>query len=216
MGRERRKKTRVKGTSSVIGREEFDALALEDRVALIQELIPIGLMAAAAELQREVEELAGSRYGREDAKKGTRFGSNPGTVLLGGQKVPIRVPRVRTEEGEIPLKSYELLHREMRREPSLLHRVLHGISCREEDRALPRREGSIGTSKSSVSRKFVRASGECLGKVEQRDLSSLDIVAIFLDGKVFAGDVMVVALGIDLSGKKHILGFIHVDDLEDA
>ena len=57
-------------------------------------------------LDEEVEALAGPRYAREDGSSGMRYGSNPGTVVLDGQKVPIRVPRVRSEQAEIPLRSW--------------------------------------------------------------------------------------------------------------
>jgi transposase-like protein len=39
-------------------------------------------------------------------------------------------------------------------------------------------------------------------------LESYDFVALFLDGKTFAEDEMLIALGITLSGEKVILGFI--------
>jgi transposase-like protein len=39
-------------------------------------------------------------------------------------------------------------------------------------------------------------------------LDSYDFVALFLDGKTFSEDEMVIALGITLSGEKVILGFI--------
>ena len=64
---------------------------------LIRSLIPLGLMHVQALLEEEVESLAGPRYARTDGATGTRHGSNPGTVVLDGQRVPIRVPRVRSE-----------------------------------------------------------------------------------------------------------------------
>ena len=155
--RRRRRKSRVKGKEDVLTLEEFEALDLERRVALIQELIPLGLMAAAAELQREVEELAGIRYGRKEGEgEGAyRFGSHSGTVLLGGQRVPIRVPRVRTEDGEIRLRSYELLHRGVAAaDDRLMERVLYGVSCRNYEATVGRRQGAIGTSKSTVVRGY--------------------------------------------------------------
>ena len=53
--------------------------------------------------------LAGERYARKDASVGgRRHGSNPGTVGLAGQRVPIRVPRIRHIAGsEIRRRSHE-------------------------------------------------------------------------------------------------------------
>ncbi len=208
--RRRRGKSRVKGKEEVLTREEFEALDLERRVALIQELIPLGLMAAAEELQREVEDLAGMRYGRKDGQREVirRFGSNAGTVLLGGQRVPIRVPRVRSEEGEVPLRSYELLHRGVAAaDERLMERVLFGVSCRNYETTVGPRQGSIGTSKSTVSKEFVAASNRALRTFTERRIEE-DFVAIFVDGKYFAEDEMVIALGITMDGSKRILGFI--------
>ena len=95
-----RTKSVVKGPVDMLTREEFEEQERNVRIALIQRLIPLGLMAAAEELQREVASLASSTQGV------VRYGTNPGTVRLGNQKVPIQVPRVRGPDGEIPLESY--------------------------------------------------------------------------------------------------------------
>ncbi len=207
----RRRKSRVKGKEDVLTREEFEALDLERRVGLIQELIPLGLMAAAAELQREVEELAGMRYGRKDGEGEAvyRFGSHAGTVLLGGQRVPMRVPRVRTEEGEVQLRSYDLLHRGVAAaDERLMERVLYGVSCRNYETTIGPRRGAIGTSKSTVSKEFIAASSRVLRTFTERRLDEEDFVAMFVDGKYFAKDEMVIALGIAMDGSKRVLGFV--------
>lgn len=208
----RRKKAKVMQQGPVLTRAEFDALELDGRMAFIQALIPLGMMAAAEELQREVEQLAGPRYARkEDSGTANRYGSNPGSVRLAGQQVPIRVPRVRDAEGEVPLRSYELLHRGTEVNEVLLRRVLYGISCRNYEAAAEAIPGAIGISKSSVSRDFVEQSSEQLKTFQERDLSDLDVVAVFLDGKTFADDQMVVALGVTLAGNKVFLGFVQTN-----
>jgi transposase-like protein len=63
-------------------------------------------------------------------------------------------------------------------------------------------------SSSTVSRSFTHASAKQLKGLQERDLSELDIVAVFLDGKTFADMTMVVAVGITLTGEKHVLGFV--------
>jgi putative transposase len=205
------RKVRVKGEPKVMTREMFDALRLEERVAVIQQLIPLGLMAAAEELQREVEELAGHRYGRkEDSGEATayRFGTNAGTVMLGGQRVPIRVPRVRIDGKEVPLQSYELLHRSIAAaDDRLMSRVLYGVSCRNYESAIGAQTGAIGTSKSTVSKEFVAASGRVLQGFLERRIEE-DMVAMFIDGKYFADDAMVLALGVTVEGHKRVLGFV--------
>ncbi|MCK4378413.1 MAG: hypothetical protein KAW01_03670 [Deltaproteobacteria bacterium] len=63
------------------------------------------------ELDREVRELAGQSYKRKDnSQKNYRYGSNPGSIKLAGQLVPVKVPRIRGPEGEVRLQSYNNLH----------------------------------------------------------------------------------------------------------
>jgi len=188
-------------------RAQFDGLPPDVRIALIQQMAPVLLMAAEEEMQREVEELAGTRYGRKEGESGVyRFGSNPGTIKLGGKRYPVRVPRLRSADGEIALRSYELLHNGSRVGQEVLRRALGGSSCRSYEDEQPAAVG--GASKSTASREFVAASSTALKTLQDRDLSSLDVVAVFLDGKYFADEIMVLAVGVTIDGSKVFLGFV--------
>ena len=207
------KKSRRLGEPEVMAREEYGELEVDVKIEMIRSLIPLGLMHVHELLDDEVKELAGERYARKDElERGRRHGTNPGTVGLAGQRVPIRVPRVRSQEGvEIPLRSYEALNDGGEVNDLLLKRVLYGISCRNYEAAAEAIPGAIGLSSSTVSRGFVQASAAKLREMQERDLSGEDVVALFLDGKSFADAMMVIALGITLSGKKRFLGFVETN-----
>ena len=97
----KRKKVRTLGPVDVIDREEYAELDVDTKVELIRSLVPLGLMHVEELLDAEVTALAGARYARKDASVGgRRHGSNPGTVGLAGQRVPIRVPRIPPCRGE--------------------------------------------------------------------------------------------------------------------
>src|SRR2546426_6492349 len=162
-------------------------------------------------LDEEVEALAGARYAREDGTAGTRHGSNPGTVVLDGQRVPIRVPRVRSEQAEMPLRSDHGLHGTGAADEALLRRVLYGISCRNYEAAARAIPGAIGLSSSTVSRSFIEASSTKLKEFQERDLKGERYVALFLDGKSFADATLVIALGVTADGTKRFLGFVETD-----
>ena len=198
-------------TRSVLRREEYQELELSTKVEMIRSLIPLGLMHVHTLLQEELEVLAGPRHAREDGAVGMRWGSNPGTVQLDGQRIPIRVPRVRSERGEIPLRSYQGLHGTGEVNDLLLRRVLYGISCRNYEAAAMAIPGAIGLSSSSVSRAFVEASAAKLKEFQERDLSDERYVALFLDGKSFADATLVIALGVTADGTKRFLGFVETD-----
>ena len=143
---------------------------------------------------------------------GRRHGSTPGTVGLAGQRVPIRVPRIRGGAGrEIPLRSYEALRGDGEVNDRLLTRVLYGISCRNYEAAAAAIPWAIGLSGSTVSREFIQASAAKLRELQERDLAGEDVVAVVLDGKTFAEATMVIALGITMSGDKRVLGFVETD-----
>ena len=108
----KRKKSRRLGEVEIVRREEYAELEVDSKVEMIRALVPLGLMHVQELLDDEVKALAGERYARkEESVRGRRHGSNPGTVGLAGQRVPIRIPRVRSiAGGEIPLRSYDALN----------------------------------------------------------------------------------------------------------
>lgn len=124
--------TRAESAMNLInGHYSFDS-----RMALIQQLIPIGLMAVEEALQEEVEALAGIRYSR-DNNPNKRWGVNCGSVCLGHQKHSLLVPRVRNEASrkEVPLKSYCALQSDRGIDNRTLAQVINGISDRKFERA---------------------------------------------------------------------------------
>ena len=209
----KRKKARRLGRVDVMRREDYAELDLDPKVELIRSLVPLGLMHVEEWLDEEVTALAGARCARKaGAIEGRRHGHNPGTVGLAGQRVSIRVPRIRRVAGsEIPLRSYAALHGDCAVNDLLLTRVLYGISCRNYEAAAEVIPGAIGLSGSTVSRGFIQASAAKLRELQERDLSGEDVVALVLDGKTFADATMVIALGITLSGEKRFLGFVETD-----
>ena len=206
------KKKKVMGEVEVLTPDQYEKMTVNARVETIQALIPLGLMQVEEELKKEVRMLAGRRYERrEGCKECVRYGSNPGSVRLAGQRIPIRVPRIRNQytNREVPLEAYTSL----RQQPgdlneTLLRRVLYGISCRNYEMAAEAIPGAIGLSSSSVSRQFIEATAKQLKEFQERDLSDLDLVGLWIDGKAFAEDTMVIALGLTLEGRKIPLGFV--------
>ena len=208
----RYKKSRRLGKVDILSREQYGEFKVDLKVELIRSLGPLGLMHVQERLDQEVLALTGERYSRKDeSTPGRRHGSNPGSVRLAGQRVPITVPRVRGARGELPLRSYGRLHEGVALDELLLKRVLYGISCRNYEAASEAIPGAIGLSSSTVSRSFVQASASKLRVFQERDLSESDYLVMFLDGKSFADETMVLAMGVTLGGQKHFLGFVETD-----
>ena len=184
---------------------------IDSTVALIQALIPLGLHAVGEALEAEVVALAGARYRRTGGRPGVvRWGQQPGSVYLADQKLPIPVPRVRDRSAnrEIPLATYERLQVPRAADAGLFRKVLVGLTCRQYEACAEAVPAAFGLSASSVSRRFIRASARHLQTLCERRLEGDEFVAVVLDGKTFAQDAMVIALGITLQGQKKILGFV--------
>ena len=185
--------------------------ALDTRIALIQALIPLGLDAVAEELQNEVSRLAGHKYSRKDsANPNRRWGSQQGSVYLSDQKVPLSVPRVRNvlTDEEVSLLTYHHLQRPQKMDEGLLLRMIKGIATRSYQDCAEAVPEAFGLSSSTVSRRFIKASAEKLRQFHERSLADYDLVALFIDGKTFADEQMIIALGVTIEGHKIPLGFI--------
>ena len=189
-----------------LSEEGFDV-----RITLIQELIPIGLMAVNDILQQEVTKLAGARYNRiKDKRDIVRWGSQSGSVYLQDTKVKVRVPRARNRktDKEVVLSNYRKLQEPLDGDKNLLVKVLNGLSCHKYSEAAQNVQEVFGLSASSISKRFIRASARRLKDFNFRRLENYDIVAIVIDGKTFAKEQMVIAVGITVTGKKILLGFV--------
>jgi putative transposase len=190
---------------------EAELHALHSRVELIQALIPLGLEAVHELLQQEITALAGARYQRGGGVPGyARWGRQSGSVYLADQKVAVTVPRVRNvrRDQEVPLTTYQSLRQPRRAEEAALRKILKGLSCRSYEACVEPVAETFGLTASSLSRRFKRASARKLAELQERDLSGYDLVGLFLDGKTFGDDEMVIALGVMLSGEKVVLGFV--------
>lgn len=214
MRKVRRIRRKGQGTGKI--REQLDAVrmdveAVDTKVALIQELIPLGLLHVEESLQQEVTILAGPRYARQGGRPGVvRYGKQSGSVYLADQKIGIEVPRVRdrNRNQELPLGTYQRLREPRRADEGVLRRILAGLSCREYERCAEAVPEAFGLSGSTMSRRFKRTSATQLKALRERPLGGYDFVAVVLDGKTFAEDTLVVALGITIKGKKVLLGFV--------
>ena len=190
---------------------EEEVGALDTRIALIQALIPLGLDAVAEELQEEVTRLAGHRYTRKDTQNpNRRWGSQQGSVYLSDQKVPIPVPRIRNvvTDEEVSLQTYHHLQHPRRMDEGLLLRMIKGIATRAYQACAEAIPEAFGLSSSTVSRRFIKASAQKLKQFKERSLAQYDLVALFIDGKTFADQEMIIALGVTIEGDKIPLGFV--------
>jgi transposase-like protein len=138
---------------------------------------------------------------------GYKWGSQPGFAFLNGRKVPLPHQRVRTLNGrrEVPLQSYAKFQEDGAGRVAYRD-LMRGVSTRNYAEGVEGFLSGYGLDKSSVSRQFVRASGEKLRELMERDLAKQKFAVVFIDGIGFAEHLLIVALGVDEKGRKHTLG----------
>jgi transposase-like protein len=201
-------------TVSVAVRE----LAGELEEGLLAFCVGAGLQVVQAMMEAEVETLAGPKGRHDPARRALRHGHDDGIVTLGGRRVRITRPRVRSAAGskEVPLATYDCFASTELLGRMAMEKMLAKISTRRYAAGLEPvgatvEATSTGTSRSAISRRFVAATETALAELMAADLSSLDLVALMVDGVNFAGHCCVVAVGIDIDGVKHPLGVAEGD-----
>jgi len=188
-------------------------LAETSREGLLALAVGTGLQVMQVLMDEDVTTLAGPKGKWDPDRVATRHGHDDGEVTLGGRRVPVRRPRVRSADGttELAVPTYELFTSTEILGRMAVERMLAKLSTRRYQAGLEPVGSSVesvarSTSKSSVSRRFVAATETALATLMAGDLSGLDLVALMVDGVHFAGHCCVVALGIGIDGTKHPLG----------
>jgi len=173
--------------------------------------VACGLQVVTELMAADLERICGPKGKHDAGREAYRHGSERRLLPLGGALVGADRPRARTTEGrEVPLPTWEVFcSRDLLHEIAL-GRMLAGLSARRY-RAGSEPGGQVelrGTSRSSISRRFRRATEAKLAELFGRDLSGLDLLAVFVDGMHVGSHLIVVALGVDEQGRKHPLGLL--------
>ena len=186
------------------------------REGLLAASTAVGLEVMAELMAAEVTEIAGAKGKHDPARVAKRHGSDGGAVTLGGRRVPVRRPRVRSvgdDEHELALESYDTFASTDLLADGIVARMLAGISTRRYPVALEPVGAAVeasatGTSKSAVSRRFVAATAERLAELLDRPLGGQRWLIVFVDGFHFADHCLVGALGVTADGTKVPLGVV--------
>jgi transposase-like protein len=204
-----------KGKFEVWGRKEVSVQVPLPLVEVWEDLQPrveqlsgeAGMQILRAILEDEVTRRVGPPHRPGPESGAVRWGRQPGYVIFSGRKVAVTRPRVRTREGqEVELDSYARLQHDGRRQRAVREGIVAGLTSRNYQRAVHPVLSGYGIEKSSVSREFVQASAAQLKELCEKKLRDLDLVAILIDGIHLGKQVLVVALGIQTSGEKEVLG----------
>src|SRR5262252_1640204 len=169
--------------------------------------VSVGLAVVHELFEAEVTRLAGPKGKHDPARRAYRHGQETRQVTLGGRRVQVDKPRVRSvDDKEVELRTFRAFAGRDLLNEAALGRMLAGRSTRQYPVGLEP-VGDVeplATSKSAISRRFVQGTEQKLSERFGRDLSQLDLLAIFIDGVEIAEHCVVVALGVDADGHKHL------------
>jgi len=153
-------------------------------------------------LEQEIQQCCGP-HGQQSAY---RHGRQPGYVVFAGRKVSIIKPRLRAKGGgELALKSYQAFQQNGRMQRAVARQLTHQVSTRNYAAAIDDCLTGYGIDKSSVSRQWKAATAAELQKLIQRPVPA-GLVGLLIDGQYFRKECLIVALGVDRQGQKHVLG----------
>lgn len=182
--------------------EQIVAEAREDIEAFAAEL---GLIVIRRVMEAEIHKKLGP-WGKQSVY---RHGSQPGYVVYGGRKVSLERPRLRSrEDREVPLSSYGAFQQNGKMQQAVARQLTRQCSTRDYEGAIDSCLKGYGIKRSSVSRHWKAATAKELGQLMQRQVPQ-DLLVLMIDSKFFGGDCLVAAIGLDLQGKKHVLGLWH-------
>ena len=191
-------------------RVALGSVLVRAKQALREVMLSAGTDVLMAMLEDDRAALCGPKHKQSEERENYRYGYDTGPLVLGGRKVAVRKPRVRSiEGGEVELPSWRQFSDEDPLTDRAIEQMLVGVTTRKYERSLePLPEGleSQGTSRSSVSRRFVARTSAQVEVFLARSLQGEDYPVVMIDGTGFGDHLMLVAMGIDSKGEKHVLG----------
>jgi transposase-like protein len=189
------------------------------RTHLLEWVHRCGVAALDAVFREEAVAVAGPKGQHRSDRTHHHWGTTSTEVTLGGRRLQVRRPRVRSRAGhEVTLPSVAAVGQRDPLTARVMEQILLGVSTRGYARSLeagPSGVRSRATSRSAVSRTLIRYTQAQVAAQLSRRLDGLDVVALFGDGVVVAGQTVIVLLGITRDGRKEPLG-LSVGSTENA
>jgi transposase-like protein len=180
------------------------------RHAFLGLCVDAGQRVLAAMMEADRVALCGTKGVPDECRRAQRGGSTASRVVLGGQRIVVRRLRARSlQDGELALPSFEWAAADDPLDSATLAAIAAGVSTRRyaaTQEPVPTAHRPSAASKSAVSRRFVQLSEQQLSEWLGRRLDDRDLPVVMIDGIRFRERVVLLALGIDAKGDKHILG----------
>jgi putative transposase len=177
-------------------RTSIDELMHDAGRSLVEQLLVLSAM-----------EIAGDKHPGKQRGDVRWHGTQRGQIVMDERKLNVQRPRLRNKAGgEVAIPAYEQLSQNPRLGQRVRDIMVTGVSTRKYAKVLPEMAGTVGISKSSISREFIKASEKALSELMGRHFDDKDILAIYMDGIIVDKRHILAAIGVDNGGGKHLMG----------
>ena len=188
---------------------QLNELAASAYQGLLAFSVAVGMQVLNTMMHQDVARVVGPKGTHDPNRTASRHGTDTRSVELGGRRVVVERPRARTREGgEVPIPSYDFFAGGDLMPEMAFTGMLAGVSTRNyEQRLEPVGDvDGFGTSRQAISDRFAARATVEFRKLMMRDLSELRLCALFADGFGLGDHTVVVVIGVDHQGNKHVLG----------
>ncbi len=164
-------------------------------------------------MHAEARQLCGDWHSRSGKREAVRWGSEKkATAFIKGAKAAVERPRIRLLRhmngisGEVELESYKAMNRTELLDGPLVAAILAGVSARQYKNIVSHGLEAKGVGRNAISRKAIAATKPTVEQFRKRRLEQLDLVVLIFDGIHVGKKQMIVCVGIDMNGRKHVIG----------
>jgi transposase-like protein len=186
---------------------------IEGSRVVIDELIAVmGRASIEAVLSLSAQGIAGEKH---QGKKGGEIywhGSQKSTVRLSDRKLKVEKPRLRKKSqgkgGEVEIPAFSAINSSDHMGERILDTLMRNVSVRNYGHIITEMAETVGVSKSNISREFIEASAKELESLMSRRFDDTDLLVIYIDGIAYGDYHVIGALGVDITGEKHVLGVV--------
>jgi len=174
----------------------IDELMHETAVALVGQLLVLS-----------AEERAGAKQRGRDGGPVLWHGAQRGVIALAERQLRVHKLRLRDKNGrDVTVPACERLRDDADIGTRVRDILVAGDSTRCCAGVLPEAAGTVGVSKSTVSRRVIEASAAQLAELNERSLAGVEVLVICIDSIVVDGHHIIAVAGVDETGNKHLPG----------
>jgi len=182
-------------------------LIAEARLAVDEVIDQAGRGLIETILQVSAEQVAGAKTPGKSSGDVRWHGRQKGRVRVADRQVQVERPRLRRKQGgEVAVPAYDALRNGDEASTAMFEAMLQGVSTRNYADVIPGMAESVGVSRSAVSRAAAEAGEKMLKQLLERRWDKTDLLVLYVDGMRFGAHHVINAVGVDRTGRKHVLG----------